>query len=425
MRLLKITTAIVLAAVSLSASSCGLVKNRPTDVNTIGRNDVTDATTPASSETVTEAPESGEVRISFAAAGDNLIHDSVYTEAAARATALAASGGYSGKYYFDSMYSDRIKSIVSGADVAFVNQEGPMVPDMPAAGYPAFNAPTEAGDALVNMGFDIVNLANNHMLDMEGKCEGLRGTMNYWKSKNVLSVGAYESMEDYNTIRLLESKGKRIAVLSYTYGTNGNRLNAASSDLVIPLIDDSTIIDQVSRARDCADAVIVSMHWGEENVMTQNDEQKRLAALLSKYGADVVIGHHSHTLQPMEWVTGDSGKRTLVIYSLGNFISSQLQSYNMVGGLASFELVFAEDGSLTVENAKMNPTMTFYKADANVLDSQGLPTRTAVSVGLLEDFTSDMCAEHGSQLYGAFTLDTLRGYVTSTIPSEFLPDFLK
>ena len=97
----------------------------------------------------------------------------------------------------------------------------------------------------------------------------------------------------------------------------------------------------------------------------------------------------------------------------------------MVGGLASFELVFAEDGSLTVENAKMNPTMTFYKADANVLDSQGLPTRTAVSVGLLEDFTSDMCAEHGSQLYGAFTLDTLRGYVTSTIPLEFLPDFLK
>ena len=185
------------------------------------------------------------------------------------------------------MYSDGIKSIVSGADVAFVNQEGPMVPDMPAAGYPAFNAPTEAGDALVNMGFDIVNLANNHMLDMEGKCEGLRGTMNYWKSKNVLSVGAYESMEDYNTIRLLESKGKRIAVLSYTYGTNGNRLNAASSDLVIPLIDDSTIIDQVARGRDCADAVIVSKHWGEENVMTQNDEQKRLAALLSKYGADV------------------------------------------------------------------------------------------------------------------------------------------
>lgn len=197
---------------------------------------------------------------------------------------------------------------------------------------------------------------------------------------------------------------------------------------MVPYIDDSEIIEQVSRASSNADAVIVSMHWGNENTFKTTDEQKRLARLLSKYGADVVIGHHSHTLQPIEWVENDAGEKTLVIYSLGNFISSQMKAYNMVGGLATFELVFSPEGVVTVGNVLLTPTMTHYDADKDKLDSQGLPTRTNVSVGLLEDYTSDMCASHGAQLpalNGPFTLDTLRGYVTDTVDAEFLPDFLK
>ncbi|MBQ7826799.1 MAG: CapA family protein, partial [Clostridia bacterium] len=157
-------------------------------------------------------------------------------------------------------------------------------------------------------------------------------------------------------------------------------------------------------------------------------EHKRLAGLLSKYGADVVIGHHSHTLQPMEWVTNDLGEKTLVIYSLGNLISSQVEAYKLVGGIATFELVFSPEGELTVENALLTPTVTHYSSDANKTDSQGLATRYGVFVGLLEDYTSDMCESHGTQitaLNGPFTLATLRGYVTSTIAAEFLPDYLK
>lgn len=416
----------VFLAVSIAAMpSCGLVRRETKNGDGVGRSDIVVNDSDTVSDDTTASAESGEVRISFAAAGDNLIHESVYKDAAARASASASSGTTKSEYDFESMYSDNIKEIVAAADIAFVNQEGPIVPDMPASGYPAFNAPTEVGDTLIDIGFDIINLANNHMLDMEGKCEGLRGTIEYWKTKNVLTVGAYESESDYNTIRVLESKGKRIAVLSYTYGTNGNSLNARSAGLVVPYIDDSVLIDQVSKASEVSDAVVVSMHWGEENVFEVTSEQRRLASLLSKYGADVVIGHHSHTLQPMEWVTGDSGNKTLVIYSLGNFISSQLYSYNLVGGLVTFDLVFADDGALTVENVLMNPTVTNYSADANVMDSQGYYARSGVSVGLLGDFTSDMCESHGSQLYAKFTLETLRGYVTSTIPSEFLPSYLK
>lgn len=411
-----------------SLSSCGLVQHKE-PVDGIGR--TTDIVTDKAGESTADAPEDNtpkEVRISFAAAGDNIIHESVYKDAAARAAAHANAGGAASDYYFTEMYSEKLREIISSADLAFVNQEAPIVPDRPAAGYPAFNTPEEAGDNLVRMGFDIVNLANNHMLDMEGQCEGLRSTMEYWKETGVMAIGAYEGTEDYNTIRIMDIKGKKIAVLAYTYGTNGNSLNPASTDLVIPYIDDSTIIEQVSRASANADAVVVSMHWGSENTFDPTSEQKRLAALLSKYGADVVIGHHSHTLQPVEWVTNDYGEKTLVIYSLGNFISSQMKAYNMVGGLATFELVFSPTGEVTVENAVLNPTITHYSADGAKPDSQGLPTRTNVSVGLLEDYTSDMCKSHGAQLSalnGPFTLDTLLGYVKGTVSAEFLPEYFK
>ncbi len=424
---MKKTIALVLATVMLLfCVSCGLVQNeKPTD--TAGRNDVSDNNTAeGTTEPVNNEPK--EIRISFAAAGDNLIHESVYNTAKANATALASSGGSATEYYFLEMYSKKLRDTVASADIAFVNQEAPIVPDMPVSAYPNFNTPVEAGDTLVEMGFDIVNLANNHMLDMEGKCEGLRSTIEYWNSTGIMPIGAYESEEDYNTIRIMECKGKRIAVLSYTYGTNGNRLNTKSSELVVPYINDSTIIEQVSRAEKNADAVVVSMHWGSENTFEPSAEQKRLASLLSKYGADVVIGHHSHTLQPMEWVTNELGEKTLVIYSLGNLISSQMKAYNMVGGLATFEIVFSPEGEVTVENAVLNPTMTHYSADGTKFDSLGLPVRSGVSVRLLDEYTSDMCESHGAQLSalnGPFTMDTLFGYVKNTVSAEFLPEYYK
>ncbi|MBQ7827407.1 MAG: CapA family protein, partial [Clostridia bacterium] len=255
----RIISVLLILGMCTAFASCGLKQNKEPAENT-------DGTTESVITTAEPAPaEPTEVRISFAAAGDNLIHESVYKTAKTNAAALASTGGPAMDYYFLEMYSEKLRNIISSADLAFVNQEAPIVPDRPAAGYPAFNTPTEAGDTLVEMGFDIVNLANNHMLDMEGQCEGLQSTIDYWNSKDIMPVGAYESKDDYNTLRIMECKGKKIAVLSYTYGTNGNKLNYKSSDLVVPYINDSTIIEQVSRAEDYADAVIVSMHWGDEN----------------------------------------------------------------------------------------------------------------------------------------------------------------
>lgn len=369
--------------------------------------------------------------ISFLAAGDNIVHMSVYTDAMTRAQAVAASSGGSasvGKYYFDEMYKN-IAPLVKAADIAFVNQEGPIAGEsFGISGHPNFNAPNEAGDALVNLGFDIVNIANNHMLDMDTiyRGTGLLNSINYWKTKDVMLIGGYLNKEDYETIRVYEQDGVKIAFLSYTYGVNsGLKLNSGSPELVIPYTNDEDIVRQIAAAKEQAELVFVSMHWGDENTFTPTAEQKRLAKLIADCGADVIIGHHSHTIQPIEWIEGSHGNKTLCIYSLGNFISTQLYSYNMVEALVTFDIIKEGDAKAYIANPIMHPVVCHYNADPNTLDEQELPYRSGVELYLMEDYTEDLAQAHGAQLYGAFTTETLRKYVTDNISPEFLPDYLK
>ena len=370
-------------------------------------------------ETVETEPEpvQDKNRVTFFAAGDNIIHECVYLDAMTAAASVGAPSGY----YFTGMYAN-LKDKISSADLAFINAEGPLDPDYAPNGYPTFNAPREAGDALVDVGFDIINLANNHMLDYHG-AEGLKGTINYWKSKNVLTVGGYEGEADYNTIRTIERNGIKIAVLSYTYGTNGNYLPAGTTDLWIPYIDDADITRHIAEAKGIADCVLVSMHWGEENEFSPTAEQKRLAKLIADAGADVIIGHHSHTIQPIEWMDGQNGHRTLVTYSLGNFLHTQLYSKNLVGGTVTFSIVKdPATGTVTIEDPVFDPTVCHYTADVTVLDSLDYYKREDLLIYRLADYTDALAASHGSQNWGAFNLSTLTNYVTSTIDAKFLPD---
>lgn len=359
-------------------------------------------------------PEAG--RVTFFAAGDNIIHECVYLDA----MTAAASVGSASEYYFSGMY-DNLRDKISSADLAFINAEGPLDADYAPNGYPTFNAPREAGDALVDVGFDIINLANNHMLDFHG-ADGLRATINYWKTKDVLTVGGYEGESDYNTIRTIERNGIKIAVLSYTYGTNGNYLPAGTTDLWIPYINDDDITRHINEAKGLADCVIVSMHWGVENEFTPSAEQKRVAKLIADAGADVIIGHHSHTIQPIEWVDGSGGHRTLVTYSLGNFLHTQLNSENLVGGTVTFDIVKdAATGTVTIEDPVFDPTVCHYTANLGVLDSLDYYKRENIRIYRLAEYTDALAAEHGSQNWGAFNLSTLQDYVTSTIDAKFLP----
>ena len=241
--------------------------------------------------------------VSFIACGDNLVHSSVYSDA----QTLAA--GTEKEYNFLPMY-DNVADIIQNADLAFINQETPFGgSSRPISGYPLFNTPEQMGDDLITLGFDIIGLANNHMLDSTAK--GYENTIDFWNSKDgVTAIGGYKNKEDFENIRVIEKNGIKIALLAYTYSTNGLKL-PQGSELVIPLYDDETIDRQTKKAKSLADVVIVSIHWGVEDQFKPNAEQKRKAKLMADNGVDVIIGHHPHVLQPLEWIDRADGGKTL------------------------------------------------------------------------------------------------------------------
>lgn len=356
-----------------------------------------------SPETTVSKPD--EQRVSFLAAGDNIIHEQVYVDAKNRAT----DGGYD----FCGMY-DGVREFIESADLAFVNQETPLGGDeLGISGYPNFNGPQAAGTALVEVGFDIVNIATNHMLDK--KEAGLKGSIDFWNSQPVTLLGGYYDDEDYENIRVVEKNGIKIAFVTYTYGLNGMTL-PSSSKIHIPLIDDDEIVRMVEKAKTLADATVCVMHWGTDGSTVVTNEQKRLAGLITDAGADVILGMHSHTLQPVEWQVGRNGNKTLVIYSLGNFLNAQYDSINLVGGIITFDIV-KKDGAVTIEDPIMNPIVVQYDND-----------RLGFQIYLLENYTASLAAAHGTIKFGTlktFTLDTAKGFVTAAVDKEFLPNFLK
>ncbi len=358
----------------------------------------------------------GETRISFAAAGDNIIHEAVYTDAKRLAPVYASNTGKAVEYRFAEMY-EGIVPLISGADISYVNHETPVAgKEFGISGYPYFNAPYEVGDDLAEIGFDIVNIANNHMLDMYEN--GLRSSLNYWngkaEEKGITVIGGY-TKDDYDNVRFIERDGVRIALLSYTTFINSARANcvSASSELKIPYAKEADMTRQVGIAREQgADLIIVAMHWGVES-FTVNAEQKRLAKHLASLDVDVILGSHSHTLQSVEWIEGNNGHRTLCAYSLGNCLSTMLYSYYMVGGILTFDIV-EDDLGVRIEDPILVPMMCHYSM-----------SRDSLKLYTLENYTSELASKHGAQLNGAFNMNTLYGYVKDNIDSEFLPDFLK
>ncbi len=414
----RILSVLFAVFVIMSAVSCGLFrpagkweesdKQSESEQMTDEKTTVTD-TTPPESDPVTEA-----AKVSFVGCGDNIIYYGNIRDAAGKSD---AGRKYGFKYSFE-----HVSDMISGADVAFINQETLMCGDgYEISYYPTFNSPQDLGYDLVELGFDVVNIANNHMLDKSGA--GLEKTMEFWREQPVLMIGGYESEEDYNTPRYLEKNGLKIAFLSYTYGTNGFTIGNGYNAWIPYLykntaneeIDAETIKNQTAAAKAEADVVIVSVHWGKEGAMTPSESQKECAKFFADCGVDVIVGHHPHVIQPVEWIDGEGGNKTLCIYSLGNFMAEQEYDYNMVGGMISFDIVRDTKGNTTVENVLFTPTVFHF--NSAFYNNQ---------VWRMEDYTAEMAASHGISYYGHRTsLEKLKKYVTDTVSPEFLPDFLK
>lgn len=394
----------ILICIIMCLSSCSIRKSGlSTDT------ELSDTSVVPVSEEVTETSEVTteaipETKASFVACGDNIIYFGTYRDAQAQ----AYDGGR--EYNFRPIYQN-VEEIISSADIAFINQETACSQSFPVESYPQFNSPVDLTYDITDVGFDIINLANNHMLDKGA--QGLLDSYNNWKERNLTVIGCYEEAEN-KYITYYEKNDIKIAFVSYTYGTNLNE-DPAGVGLYAPYLKQSDVAGDIKEARENADFVIVSVHWGEEGVQTPGDEQKEYAKIMADNGADVIIGHHPHVLQPIEWLDGPDGKKCLCAYSLGNFVHEQDHDYNVPGGILSFDIVKNSDGT-KADTVQLIPTVCHYPSNFynNV-------------VYLFRDYTEELASEHAVATYynNPISYQSIKDVICNTISGEFLPDYMK
>lgn len=286
---------------------------------------------------------------SVSAIGDILIHDRVYDDA-------RTDEGFD----FISMLED-VAPYLEAADVTIANQETMIGgEEMGLSGYPAFNSPYEIGDALKDAGVDVVTLANNHTLDRGPQV--IMNALDHWDKLDMMYTGSFRDKADAEELRVIESNGISIAILSYTYGTNGAPV-PEGRDYLVNLAIPSLMEKQIKEANEQADAVLVALHAGDEYVDYPNDQQRDWVQLASESGATAVIGHHSHVLQPVEWVEGVHEHDMLVIYSLGNFLSGQFDHPRRVGGIFTFELEMQDSGKARAIKPVLLPTYVQFNSN--------------------------------------------------------------
>ena len=357
-------------------------------------------------EAVTEPIVIEPLRASFGAVGDAIVHEGIWMEAQKTARNAGNGDEYDFSHLFRLMVDD-----IAAYDITFINQETLMAgAEYGYSAYPRFNTPRELADAIIDTGFDVVNIANNHMMDMLP--EGLAATINYWDTRPVTLIGGYKNEADYNTARIVTVNEIDIAFLSYCYGTNGLSM-PAGYDMIIPYLDEEVIRAQTAVAKEQADFVVVSVHWGEDSYQGLTEQQKTFAEVFADCGVDVVVGHHPHLIQPVEWIEGKDGHRMLCAYSLGNFFSLMAKAENMVGGLLSLDFV-VEGEDKRLESVQFIPTFFYY--------NMGFFGQTIL---YQKDYTEDMAKGHGVRNYAEANNKTaaeLIAYTRSLIGEEFLPD---
>ena len=287
---------------------------------------VAEDVTEAATEVVTEPRE---YHLSILIAGDFMQHGPQIT------AALQPDSSYN----YDECFA-RVKPVIEDADVAIGNFEVTLG-GKPYAGYPRFSAPDEYLQAIIDAGIDIVLTANNHCLDT-GK-DGLERTIMMMDSVGVPHIGTYvdEFEREDNYPYILEQNGIRVAILNFTYGTNGLVVEEPN---IVNMMDTAIIaVDLITAKEVNPDVIIAIPHWGIEYQSLPSKEQRRMADWLIENGVDHVIGGHPHVAQPMELL--NDGKN-FVAYSLGNVISNQSKP-NTYGGYM-VRLDFVKNDSLTM-----------------------------------------------------------------------------
>ena len=329
-----------------------------------------------------QAKDNKSGTVTFIAVGDNLIHQEL----------IEAGEKPDGSRDYTCLYTGT-KDIIQKADVATINQETILGGDVaPLTGWPVFNSPHEIADALSKTGFDALTLASNHCMDVGVK--GIDSELNYLKKNfpEMKRVGLFQSEEESKDIVYIEKNNIKIALLNYTYDpefSNGIPLPDDRPWTITNLNQRKKIRRDIKKAKKNADVVIAFPHWGKEYNLTKTPYEEKCTKLFSNLGVDIVIGTHPHVIGPVEWVKNEStGKKMLVYYSLGNYVSFQdTATKKMLGGMAEFTLK-KENGKVEIISPRLTPIVdyiTLREGEKNRFDITSLP---------LKDYTEEMAKKH-------------------------------
>lgn len=393
---------------SINNSGSGLSSQTQTPDSAQSGGDSSQGGGDESREEPTTEPENRKVRM--VAVGDNLIQTAVL-----RAAQSYASDG---TYDFRPCY-ENVKPYIQAGDVAVINQETLIANDeyeITGSNF-NFNSPTQVGEAILDAGFNVITVSNNHMLDKG--VGGLTAAMNYWDNmrarNDITVVGAYRNKEDLENIRIREVNGVKMAFLAFTEHTNGIPIPKDTEIQIILTSDIETMKSQIRAADAIADVVVVSVHWGVEDSFVVSDERREMAQDFVDWGADVILGTHTHTAETMEYLTREDGTQGFVFYSLGNFISAQTDSFNMLGEMADFDIIVdGQTGEVLISDVKVIPVITHYD-DGKLHNLRLYPYSM---------YTEELANSHGlpyAPLGTAktFNMDVLNKYIQDNIPVEF------
>ena len=308
--------------------------------------------------------------------GDILCHDALYY------TAKKGDGSYDFNQFFE-----YVKPWIEEADLAIGDFEGTISDKHPLAGYPLFNAPIEIADTIKDLGYDVVDLAHNHILD--SGLYGVEYTAKAFKDRGLDVVGVHvDKKRSEDRVLIKEVNGIKIAILAYSYGYNGMDANLTREERnnYLADLDEEKMKEEIQRAEKEADVTIVMPQMGIEYELQPTEEQKVLYRKMIDWGADVIFGGHPHVVEPAE-VLEKYGDKKFIIYSMGNFISNQRMErmYNKwpERGLL-MDVTFEKSNDKTIiKTVKAYPTLVYSKLNGRCINGIALYD---YKVMILEDF---------------------------------------
>lgn len=295
-------------------------------------------------------------KITLAATGDVLLHKRVFNKAKKE----DGTG-----YDFSEMFAE-VKPLFKKDHLTIVNQESIIAgEEIGLSDFPHFNSPIEIGYTLKDLNVDIVNLANNHIMD-RGE-EGILKSIENWEKIGIPYIGANKSQADQDTLRIFHKNGLKICFISYAQSLGTVKRPKEKAYLANKYNDFGVkwtrrLIDRIRR-ENLADIVVLSIHFGKEYQMLPTASQREIASNLSDAGADVIIGHHPHVLQPPAYLVNSKGQETFVAYSLGNFFSGQRGIYRQIGAHLSIDVEKEPSNKRSLVKFS-NPTMKLTYVDS-------------------------------------------------------------